>query len=801
MAKTPSGGGPNIGFRGGSGANVPGGFSGGSTPQENAKFLQKVQEALAKQTAEEAKNAAVNQQAAEVQQEAAESIQESAETQQEAADKISEAAETIKTSSQNQFNASKIFLDISTSLKGAFNSFTASVKNFAEAVRPGAATPDETPTNTRASILGKIDSIEEKLSSILQVNQDLLNAADSQGEVFYKILEAVMNLDRGGGGGRGRGGGGGSAPPGGGRGGRGNPPPQRPIGVAGGVVAGAGVGAGSILGGAGSLLGGAGGLLGGLGAALAGGGLGALLFSAADAKSIKDNVETLLSIGEGYEDRTDFLKAGGALTLALAGIGAGLAVFGVGQAAVGLAQFISDDKWTETLKKNVVSLLSLSDELGGNWEMLKEGGAFGLAMTGIGIGLGAFGAGQAAVGLAQFISSDNWAEKVLNNVKTLLSISQLDGVGWDTVKFIGVMGGLALGLATFAIGQGTAIAADALDKTYQMFTGEGNFADRILLNVQKLLSITSLPGVGVDTAGFVAVMGGIAAGLVAFAFGKGANVAVDELDAAFAHFTGNEPFADRIYNQVAKLLSITQIQTGDGKSFVATMTDIVAGLTVFTAGNFVDTLLSVGTKLLSFLSGKESPIDRVLQLADNAENLTKGADALQKIASALTAFSNIKTGNLGDIDFEGLAKNLGKAIPTLQALSKGGKIGGGIFGFGEVDFGKGILDPELRLDEMAAAIAKINYVLGRTTSLEVPVTPGAPAVGNQSSFNAASSSFSTMAAAGPPPVIVNNNTVNNTGGGNQAQASKIGGAISTQPSQSHIDRALYGWNDMNTGYV
>jgi hypothetical protein len=713
---------------------------------------------------------------------------ESANAQQDAAEKIEVAAENLSEASEKIIENTQEQIKLNDTVKNYFNSFKSSFKQFADSFQ--SQTNDNTEAQPgRASRPGRLNSLDEKLNTLIDINQNILNATLNNNPLLYDILQALLlksAITGGGGKGGGRGGNTGGGPT--------NPPRGR------GNGGGGGGGVGGALAGAGGFLGGAGGMLGGIGKLLAGGALATLLFSATDAKSVKANVETLLSIGEGYENRTEFLKDGGALTLALAGIGTGLAVFGIGQAAVGLAQFITDEKWTETLKNNVNSLLSISDSMGGNWEMLKDGGAFTLAMTGIGIGLGVFGIGQAAVGLAQFISSDDWAKKVLDNVTTLLSISNLDGVGWDTAKFVLVMGGIATGLAAFAVGQGAAVAADALDKTYQMFTGEGGFADRILSNVQKLLSITSLPGVGADTAGFAAVMGGIAAGLVAFAFGKGANVAVDELDAAFAHFTGQEPFADRIYNQVAKLLSITQIQTGDGKSFVATMTDIVAGLTVFTAGNFVDTLLSIGTKLLSFLSGKESPIDRVLQLADNAENLTKGADALQKIASALTAFSNIKTGNLGDIDFEGLAKNLGKAIPTLQALAKGGKIGGGIFGFGEIDFGKGILDPELRLDEMADAIGKINYVLGRTTSPvleQVNVPP--PTMGNQNAFNAASSSFSTMAAAGPPPVVnVNNNNVtNNTSAGGSGDT-KIGGNIITSPPQSHIDRSMYGWNDLHS---
>lgn len=777
MAKTP--GGPTIGIRGGSGGISSGGFSGGSTPEENARFMQKIQDALAKQVAEENK--------------AAESMSKAADKMESAADKISE----------NESNNNKKFEQIGDSLKDKFNSFEKSIDSFAESIQSNSR-PNTTPTGSNASRSNKIDIIDEKLTSLLQVNKELLDAADAHGEVFYRILEAVMDMGKGGGGG-------GAKPP---------RPPGPAAAPTGGSPRGpsprGGGGGGGILGGLGSLAGGLGGglgaAMGGLGALLVGGGLGGLLFSATDAKAVKSNVETLLSIGDGYENKTDFLKAGGSLFLALSGIGAGLAVFGAGQAAVGLAQFTTDSKWTETLKTNVESLLSLSDSLGGNWELLKSGGAFGLAMAGIGAGLGVFAAGQAAEAAAQFTTSADWAKKIVDNVTTLLSIADLKNVGWNTATFIGVMGGISAGLLAFTVAQGANAAVEAVSKAIDYFTGDKPFANRIVEQVKTLLSIADLPLA--DTVKFIATMGGISAGLVAFTVAQGANVAVDSVSKAIDYFTGEQPFADRIYNQVAKLLSITNIDYGDGKSFAGVMGDIVTGLTAFTEGNFVDTLLSVGTRLVGFFSGKESPIERVLQLADNADKLEKGADALMKIAQALNEFSNIKVNALSDIDFEGMAKNLGKAIPFLDALANGGHVKGseGWFTSG-IDFPKGILDPSLRLDEMVAAISKVNQALGATstvtsksstgetevTEASPSITAAAPTVGNQNEFLTLDAAGIKLEKQGQAPIIINAQQLggNAPSMGFESGTGKIGGVINTQPSQSHIDRSLYGWDSLH----
>lgn len=522
----------------------------------------------------------------------------------------------------------------------------------------------------------------------------------------------------------------------------------------------------------------------GVGSAAAGLGIGGLaalagmaMFADFDAEAIKDNVVTLLSISDEVGGKAEMLKEGGTFFLAMTGLAAGLAAFGIGQSLVGLGQWITDDQWTQTLKTNVIDLLSIADEAGGNLSLLYEGGTIGLALGGLGAGLFAFGAGQslvglgqwltddswaeqvksnvltllsisdgigdnvsnlfesgvlmsamiglgaglavfgigqAAVGLAQFISSDDWAQKVKDNVVTLLSISDLDGIGWDTAGFIAVMGGIATGLTAFALGKGAATVVDGAAEAISFFTGE-NFADKIKSEVETLLSIPQMEGVAADTAGFIAVMAGIATGLAAFALGKGAATVVDGAAEALAYFTGDEPFADKIKSEVETLLSIVGLAPeGSVDEFTNIMSKLGDGLSSFAGSNFMGALKNVGTAILGFFSGQESPFEQIRLIASDADNLVKAADAIEKIANSLEKFGAIDVG-AGDVDFEKLATNLGTALPLLNALANGGKVGEGIFDGPEIDFGKGILDPSLKLDEMAEAISKVNYVLGQTT--------------------------------------------------------------------------------------
>ena len=515
----------------------------------------------------------------------------------------------------------------------------------------------------------------------------------------------------------------------------------------------------------------------GVGVAAAGlgaGGLAALagmaMFADFDAQAIKDNVVTLLSISDEVGGKVEFLKEGGTFIAAMTGLGLGLAAFGIGQGITGLGQWITDDEWTQTLKSNVIDLLSIADLVGGNLELLKEGGSFFLAMSGLGAGLAAFGVGQAlvgigqwitdtdwaenvkqnvstllsigdlegmkdfttinfagamtalaaglsvfavgnaAAGLAQFVSSENWAEEIKENVATLLSIGDLPGMkDFTTVNFAGAMSLIAAGLTAFALGKGAATVVEGAAEAISFFTGDP-FADKIKSEVKTLLSITQLEGIGGDTVGFIATMAGIATGLTAFALGKGAATVVDGAAAALAYFTGDEPFAEKIKSEVETLLSIVGLApSGSVDEFTNIMEKLSDGLSSFAGGNFVGTLQNAGAAIVSFFFGTQSPFEQIRDIYQNADDLVAGAEALDRLVISLDKISSLKFDG-SKLNIKAFAEELAESIPVIESAIMGGTIEK--FGlFNDLTF-KGLASPDIDYSAAIKNIKNLREALG-----------------------------------------------------------------------------------------
>ena len=230
---------------------------------------------------------------------------------------------------------------------------------------------------------------------------------------------------------------------------------------------------------------------------------------------LKTNVIDLLSIGDAAGGDLSMLFEGGALLAALYGLGQGLKAFGVGQTLVGLGQWLTDDTWAEQVKQNVLTLISIGEEIPEDVSALDESSGFFFAMSGLAAGLAAFGVGQTLVGLGQWLTDDTWAQQIKDNVITLLSISELPGIGWDTAGFVATMVGISAGLAAFAFGKGANVLVEGASDALNYFTGDEPFADRIKSEVTTLLSIVGLaPEGSVDE--FVSMMSRIGDSLSSF---------------------------------------------------------------------------------------------------------------------------------------------------------------------------------------------------------------------------------------------------------------------------------------------
>ena len=539
------------------------------------------------------------------------------------------------------------------------------------------------------------------------------------------------------------------------------------MGGLGGMVGGVGLGGGALLAGAGILLGGGAMLLGEL--------------NDLDGKKVKENVVELISIKDEFDGLGDFFLTGGAFALAMTGIGVGLAALSIGSgAAAALEYFAGDIEWAKAVKTNVKELLSLGDELGGNVELLKDGAVFTLAMTGIGIGLGVFGMGAGIAGLSDALTefaSPDFAKNIKNNVVTLLSISDEVGGKAELLKEGGAfalsMLGIGAGLAAFGIGGGVAGITTALDKFADGSFGQGiydnvvtllsisdavggksemlkeggafalsmlgiayglavfgigssvagiggaltdftdpEWAQGIVDNVTTLLSIAELPGVLLDTGVFVATMTGIAAGIVAFSAAEG-------FAAAIGYFSGGDT-VDNIKTNVEKAMSILEdenINPEKATQLKTTLQTVGEALSSFAGGELGASLKQVGTSILNFLSGKESPVEEMLRLAEKDEELLNASIALTRLSSALAEISRLQFDGK-NLNMKEFAEDLAESVPVIESAIMGGTIEK--FGlFNDIDF-KGLASPDIKFAEATENILKLRSALGDTVEVSTP---------------------------------------------------------------------------------
>lgn len=497
----------------------------------------------------------------------------------------------------------------------------------------------------------------------------------------------------------------------------------------------------------------AGGVLMAAGTAIAAVIAGILAFMKLDVDKIVGNVKKLFSISDMAKGLGDAFEKGGKFFLIMSGLGAGLAIFGVGSAVAGLSDALlnfTNPDWAGSIVSNVTTLLSINNLVGdGIVKALGESGKFLSIMTGLGLGLAVFGIGSAVAGMAAALNNfvnPNWAQTIYDNVKILLDISTISG---DSVletlgksgAFVGIMTGLAFGLVAFGYGSAIAGLSDALTN----FTNP-DWAQSIYDNVHILIGIADIPLS--DTAAFVTTMTALSAGLVAFAGGQAFAAIVD-------FFTADDQ-ADKIANNVNKLIGIIDNPAmGDDPVYKATqfksaLTVIGEGLSNFAGGSFMAALKGAGETILGFFGlGSESPFEAILGVAKNADALDKGANAIERMAFALEKIAPLNfKGNVSG-QLQKLAQDLMLAVAPLEMAINGGTLPrnqSARLGLGRSDYEfKGLASPELRIDD---AVATVNKIRQMTSTLLGEYTD---------EVNAAQS-------AGAGATVINNTTNNSSGG-------------------------------------
>jgi hypothetical protein len=281
----------------------------------------------------------------------------------------------------------------------------------------------------------------------------------------------------------------------------------------------------------------------------------------------------------------------------------------------------------------------------------------------------------------------------------------------------GFLGGLVLadkGLSWLdAIPSGS---GDGLVSAFKMFNDiilalspEAMTALGVLMAAGAALGATGVGAAGI-AVGLPAIGVGIAGFMSALAVGDG----ITQLIAMGTGGAPGEGLKSLFTNVFQGVAAAKELDGIDLVGLGAGLISVSAGLAAFGVGSIISGLGQAAAAIISFFTG-ESAFDQIMKIADNAEGLVKGGEALEKITSALSKFADIKISAI-DLDFEKLAIDLGRAIPFLDALANGGPVpgSGNWWGGDDINFPKGLLDPSLNLDEMADAIAKVNFVLGKS---------------------------------------------------------------------------------------
>jgi hypothetical protein len=443
-------------------------------------------------------------------------------------------------------------------------------------------------------------------------------------------------------------------------------------------------------------------------------------FETMDVPAIKKNIMDLIGINKEVEkEGGNLLIDGGSLALAMTGIGIGLAALGIGAGVSGAVDKFLDEGWTDRIKENVLSLLSIESAVEAQGQSLLGGSSkLGIALSALGIGLAAFGIGKAAGGvgdaITEFTQGSNFADDIKKEVETLLSINLVPKTDPEKAGFVGTMAALSAGLIAFAVGKAGSGIADAITT----FSGGNNFAQDIKDEVETLLTIPNLPGAGLGEGGlanFIGTMTALGLGLAAFSVGKGAAGVAD----AFTKFTSGDNFADDIKAEVETLLTIGEgADIEKSKAVKTSLTNLGLGLAAFAGGKGLNAFADLASGVISFFTGTKNPVDQALELGKNAADVQAGADAFDDFAMALGKFSNVNV----DFNAQKFAEDLQSATKILELAIVGGSTGG-FLGIGNTEF-VGIANIKDDIDGAVESIERLQGALNMTSGGVTMSAPG-----------------------------------------------------------------------------
>ena len=312
-----------------------------------------------------------------------------------------------------------------------------------------------------------------------------------------------------------------------------------------------------------------------------------------------------------------------------------------------------------------------------------------VGITAIGAGIaGFFGALGVGDKLTQLLNVDgSGISTLMKNVAEGLNAFEPNslkalGAFMGTGAAVGLFGAPLAGLATIgmtAIGAGVAGFLGAMAGVGDLFNKMGVKGDGlkvIMKNVAEGLNeLSSLPA---NIGSKVAAVAGLGPAIVALFGGQGIgqllDFAVDKLK-SFSNFLFGTNFQD---------------QKSSRKSQIAAIVDSVTPL-------------------------KNLDMKAISNLDKLSDAIGKFSDSISKLGKS--NLSNFKT------SVQRLIGGMKLQLDLLNAMAKGGKVGSGYFdGIPEADFGKGFLDPQLRVDDLVVLMKKTQDILNRT-NLKVTAAP------------------------------------------------------------------------------
>lgn len=471
-------------------------------------------------------------------------------------------------------------------------------------------------------------------------------------------------------------------------------------------------------------------------------------------------------------------------------LGLGIAAWGVGQVSAGIGNLVSGflGDGTEDMLRQL--------EMFGNAEIDAENvkrnsdamAAYGKAMAAAGAGTAAGGIGTfvegVAGGLGKLFGGDDPldslqefgsvrvnSENVKNNAEAMTAFAKATAVGATGIT----AGGIGTFVSGVLGGIGEAFGGEQSDPLSQLklFGETAVNKENVKNNAEAMYSFAGAIAVGgtaIAPAGIGTFVNGVAGGLGRF-FGGEQSDPLGQL----MKFGERAVDKDVVKNNAEAMNAFGSAMPAGGLGAAS------SGI-----GTFIDGVAGG----LGRLFGGSDPLEQLQKFSEariNRENVEKNAASLRAFGDALAGIKSVDVSEaLGT-----LAKNMGIAIPLLDALANGGVYNPpGIdvpFIGDKVSFGKGILDPSLDMKQIADKVRKAREVFSDQASDE-----GISGIGTErrpsGQLSAAAEerrSLEEQTSAGTSAVNVQSNTSNNVTNNSQNVVKPVEGP--TRPPRTARD--------------